>query len=407
MDAVAGPSARRALPIASALLLTTAWSPGVTAQDGSPTPTPEPVSPAATGDEQAALKATTPGRLKPVMYPKGGLGLRVFDLIEGGPGYIAVGGGTPTGLDHMAFVWLSDDGLHWQSAPLFGDAARGTMRAVAELPDGGFVAVGHDFMPQTQREELTHAIAWYSADGYGWQRVPADESFPGSLMWDVTSTPTGVAAAGCVAGFHCDVGRVWTSADGFTWELTDGIAMAPYDIAANAAGDVVIAGEDDAYDLILGQASAASSAEDWTVRVFASGDSQIQGAAPYGEGFLLVGSLRSTTDGSIIGSALQVSEDGIDWSPLELEELQQVYTLDVDTAGDLVAIVGRDYGKKRIPPLVLWTRDLESFETVKLPRKLDVDAFGAEDVRLTDDGSRLFVFGTDASRPAIWTTTFE
>jgi hypothetical protein len=404
MYSPAGLTARQAIPSAGALVMTMAVSATVLAQDGSA----EPTEMEAAAASEATAPAAIPGRLRQARYPKGGLGLRVFDIIEGGPGYIAVGGGTPTGLDHRALVWLSDDGVRWLAQPLFGDAALGTMRAVAALPDGGYVAVGHDFMPPTERDELTHAIVWYSADGFEWQHVPADESFPGSVMWDVTATPDGVAAAGCLAGYHCDVGRVWTSTDGFDWVLTDDITMAPYDIATGADGNLVISGEDDAYDLVHGQASAATSAENWAVRGFATGDSQMQGAATYGAGVLLVGSLSDMTDGSVIGSTLQVSQDGVEWTVVAPDQLQQVLALDVDTSGELVTLVGREYGTKRgSRPVVLWTRDLETLQTVKLPRKLDTDAFSGEDVRLAADGSRLFVFGADAGRPAIWTTTFE
>jgi hypothetical protein len=411
MHPPARPTTRRAATALSASLLALAIPWGAVAQDESePPPTGSETDTTAEATEGPAAEAATtvPGRLKQAKHPKGGPGLRVFDIVEGGPGYIAVGGGTPTGLDHQALVWLSDDGVRWQTQPLFGEAALGTMRGVAALPDGGFVAVGHDFEPQTERDELVHAIVWYSADGFGWQRVPADASFPNSMMWDVTSTPDGVAVAGCEAQFHCTVGRVWTSADGFNWELTDDIPMAPYDIAANATGDLVISGEDDGVDLVNGRASAAASAEDWTVRSFATPDSQVRGAASFGEGFLLASTLNDVNDGRTIGSGLEVSMDGIDWDIMQPDALSKILLLDVDTAGDLVALVGQDRSRKnRWPPFIAWTRDLETFAPVALPRKLKVNAFGGEDVRLTDDGSRLFVFGQRAGRPAIWTTTFE
>jgi hypothetical protein len=114
----------------------------------------------------------------------------VNDIIEGGPGYIAVGGGTPNGLDHRALVWLSDDGLRWRAQPVFGEAAVGSMTGVAALHDGGYVAVGRDFGPETERAQMVHAIVWHSADGFRWERVPPDASFAGSTMFDVTATPT-------------------------------------------------------------------------------------------------------------------------------------------------------------------------------------------------------------------------
>ena len=327
MHSPARPTTRRAVTALSASLLALAIPWAAVAQDEGELPATgsDDETTAETTEAPAAVAvATRPGRLKQAKHPKGGQGLRVFDIIEGGPGYIAVGGGTPTGLDHQALVWLSDDGVRWQAQPLFGEAAVGTMRGVAALPDGGFVAVGHDFEPETVRDELVHALVWHSSDGYGWQRVPADDSFPGSMMWDITSTPEGVAAAGCLAGFHCEIGRVWTSVDGLTWELTDDIPMAPYDIAANTAGDLVISGEDDGVDLINGRASAASSSEDWTVRSFATPDSQVHGAAPHGDGFLLASTMVDTDSGGVNASALQTSPDGIDWENLQPDALAQV-----------------------------------------------------------------------------------
>jgi hypothetical protein len=299
-------------------------------------------------------------------------------------------------------VWLSDDGRRWRAQPLFGEAAIGTMRAVASLPDGGYVAVGHDFEPETVRPDLVHALVWYSADGYGWERVPAHESFPGSMMWDIVSTPVGVAASGCQAEFHCNVGRVWLSADGFDWELTDGLAIAPYDITADLDGNLVISGEDDGVDLVNGRASAAASAEDWVVRSFASPDSQVQSGAAYGNGYLLVSTLVDVTSGDIEGSALQVSPDGVDWEILQPAALTGIYAVDVDAADDLVVLVGRDFRQRRSKPYLAWTRDLETFTRVPLPKKLDNAGFEGEALRLTDDGARLFVLGAQAGRPAIW-----
>ena len=77
-------------------------------------------------------------------------------------------------------------------------------------------------------------------------------------------------------------------------------------------------------------------------------------------------------------------------------------------ADDLVVLIGQDRSRKNNwPPFIAWTRDLASFEPVKLPKKLKVNDFFGESVRLSDDGTRLFVFGQQAGRPAVWTTSFE
>jgi len=389
------------------LLLALTGSGGAAAQDASPdpaAPSQVPASPAASGVPDA-----TPSRLRKASVPVTGPGMLVFDLIEGGPGYIAVGGGTPTGLDHHALIWVSDDGATWQSVPLFGEAASGTIRGVAALPGGGYVAAGHDFEPQTERPDMVHLLTWVSADGISWSRGPADASFPGSMALAATSTPDGVALAGCSAGFHCDVGRVWTTTDGQTWAMEDGIAMAPYSIAASDSGELVIGGEDDAYDLVNGQAAVASSGDDWTIHVLGTGDSQVSGLTRAGDGFAATGYLVEPA-GEVLGSMMASSSDGTDWTITEPKQLKHgTVTAGIDAAGDLVVVSGSRYDarKDRTAPIVLWSRASEELQRIPLPRRLDRKTFGTTGVRLRDDGTMAFVLGTEQNRPAIWYSVIE
>ncbi len=50
--------------------------------------------------------------------------LELWDVIAGGPGFIAVGGGFEAGKEvGTAAIWVSEDGWAWQSVALLGDAA--------------------------------------------------------------------------------------------------------------------------------------------------------------------------------------------------------------------------------------------------------------------------------------------
>lgn len=292
--------------------------------------------------------------------------------------------------------------------PLRGKAAEGMMEGVAALPGGGYIAVGRDFKPPSERAELSRAMAWHSQDGTKWKRVSMDKSVRSALMWDVTATPDGVAAAGCLAGYHCGSGRVWTSADGQAWDLVDDIAMAPYAIAADTEGNLVVGGEDDAYDLVNGQAAVAASTDDWTARVLASAESNVSGVTAYEDGFLAVGTLWDRNDQSLRGSALLRSDDGLDWELLQPEDLGQTAVGDISAAGGLVALVGMEKTKKdRFVPVVRWSRDLEVFEVMELPTEAKPNQTDLAGVRITDDGARVIVFGTERGRPIIWLSSAE
>ena len=110
MGSPEGLSARQALTLGSALLIMLAVPVGISAQEASPAPSPQSSAPATSPVPESSaspLPAPEPAPLQQALYPRGDLGTSVADVIEGGPGYIAVGGGSPDGLDLRAFVWLS------------------------------------------------------------------------------------------------------------------------------------------------------------------------------------------------------------------------------------------------------------------------------------------------------------
>ncbi len=147
--------------------------------------------------------------------------------------------------------------------------------------------------------------------------------------------------------------------------MEDGIAMAPYSIAASDAGELVIGGEDDAYDLVNGQAAVASSADDWTIHVLGTGDSQVSGLTRAGDGFAATGYLVESA-GEVLGSMVATSADGIDWTITEPRQLKHgTVTAGIDAAGDLVVVSGSRYDarKDRTVPIVLWGRASEESPT--------------------------------------------
>jgi hypothetical protein len=143
-------------------------------------------------------------------------GARAWGVAAGGPGLVAVGQTGPADTPGPAVVWTSTDGLTWTRVPddpVFHD---GRMRAIANIPSIGLVAVGEDLAGDT-------GIVWVSKDGRTWTRAPADPIFgrPGIQVriYTVTAGPTGVVAAGTLdAGVQYGEAAIWTSSDGLAWK---------------------------------------------------------------------------------------------------------------------------------------------------------------------------------------------
>jgi hypothetical protein len=170
-------------------------------------------------------------------------------VVRGGPGYVAVGGapnGTPqkSGLSH-AVVWTSVNGRDWsrvKDGPVFHATAgidpRLDVTASGIATDGNrFVAVG-----EGASQDLTAAVAWWSADGRTWQRGTGDRFAYGQL-WQVASVPGGFLGVGPSGQDSC-LGGVWASSDGQAWSCVSadppfaGIAAA--DAAASPTLELVV-----------------------------------------------------------------------------------------------------------------------------------------------------------------------
>lgn len=408
MEEYLGLRARRAVAVGGALtILATVLSGSVFAQTDGPPPPAESAAPDASVAPAAspAPQPPRPARFRPAAVPRAGIGVSVHDVIPGGPGYLAVGGGSQTGLDLKAHVWASEDGLSWQSVPLFGDAADGLMSAIAPLRGGGYVAVGHEFSPDPDaapEAAPVNALAWRSDQGLLWERVPPDDSFTGSLISDATSTPDGVVAAGCRAGFHCEAGRFWRTSDGITWQLLAEVATVPYAIAATADA-LVAGGTDDAASLNGGQAIMSRSVDgvSWEPAVpVGGGSSQVLDViATDGAGALAIGIQQPDGDG-MVESVLFSSADGESWDVIERQRFEGMVGSGLAGSGDLVLMLGsRGAGET---PAIMWSDDLEAFRAGRFAAGSAGNATDILGGAVAEDGTMVLAYGARDFRPAIW-----
>jgi hypothetical protein len=174
-------------------------------------------------------------------------GPHVLTDIAGGPGgFVAVGGGGPTGGDlsavlaHVA-VWYSSDGSAWHQADDHPTFAGASVTGLAEH-DGHFVAVG----ATSTEEEANVAAIWESSDGVTWNPVPMP---PGhGPIADISAGPDGfVAIGGTRIPWQHTTPTVWRSRDGVTWQhepalissgaaIDEQVALEPTAVTSGPAG---------------------------------------------------------------------------------------------------------------------------------------------------------------------------
>mgnify|MGYP001829161321 CR=1 FL=1 len=352
---------------------------------GSPQAEPAPVTP---------IGPVTPERFAAAVMPAGSDGASVHDVISGGPGYIAVGGGAPEGADPAAFAWTSGDGVTWTAGTVAADATFGVMEAVAALPEGGFVAVGSD---------PTQALGriWRSDDGSAWERVD-DAVFAASVVTDVVSTPDGVTVVGCEAFPDCRRGLSWSSPDGRTWALDAAREMLP--LAVGTTGSVLTAGgSDGALGKPGGQAVIASSGgAGWNVSgALGEADSRIVDVAGRPDGIVAAGWQQIT--GKRPESALFVSTDAETGEPVTHKRLRDVTAVAVGVHHAGALLVGTKAGA----PIGFWTRDLQDLDTIRFPRETQLDGLQLDGGGIVADGSMAFALGAEAGQPAIWYSPIE
>jgi hypothetical protein len=286
-------------------------------------------------------------------------------VIVGGPGLLAFGGDDlwPDGGSRDA-VWTSVDGLSWSRVPL-DDALYQGSEAVAGGP--GFVAVD---------ESDDGAAVWTSTDGIAWSRVPHDEAVVGLRLGDgnamtaVTAGGPGLVAVGS-DGLNSDepTGRaravVWTSIDGLTW------SRLPHD-------EAVFGGEGDQgmFDVIAG-----------------------------GPGLVAVGENDH-------GAPVWTSADGITWSQVPNDESvfsgPDTRIRDVMTGGPgLVAIGETDYrtpsGALASGGPVMWT----SRDGITWVVQINAFPEGGGPMGVTAGGPGLVAVGSHGHDAAVWISLLD
>ena len=325
-------------------------------------------------------------------------GFALHDVIAGGPGFIAVGGGRPKrkNADPRALIWLSEDGRRWQSVPLFGDAATGVVQAIVATPDG-FVAVGNACCPDG-------AAVWRSADGFVWERVPDAEALAGASMSDVVSGDDGLLAVGCPATLECSGGRVWRSTDGTTWEVVADLTIIPFSIAQTADGYVMTGTDSD----VGGRGATATSPDGvtWTVNVAERRPGSLNDSEPFGATSLVAG-------GETTGGADQqrgprrrgvlLTGSGTTWEPVTSARFKGADFEAIGATDDMVILAGTRQEKGVAVPYSLWSSDLEVFLRGRFPRPNENDGARVTSAAFSADGRTAVAVGaTEDDRPVAW-----
>lgn len=258
-----------------------------------------------------------------------GLNDGIWKVIEGGPGFIAVGNVLDVNQRDRCFtedacegyvdaaVWVSTDGLAWEKVgdpaeftgvpSRFGTEMNQVMMDVAAGP-GGYVAVG--WVDDATGD--TDPPIWFSPDGLEWERIRGElDGADGMMLGAVIADESGYLAAGTGAWRSPD-GRSWTRVDdgslgmpgfpdGQSWRLTTNGDR--YVFTTIGGGEQGPAGYDG------GVAIVSSDAITWDVYLLTEG------------GFV---SDVGVLDGRFVaagfdasGQTLWVSDDGTEWERLE------------------------------------------------------------------------------------------
>jgi hypothetical protein len=187
------------------------------------------------GDHPQAASWSSPDGLSwtaapdaPAMHAPTGDWLQMNGLTAGADGWLAVGEENPicSCVDAWisAAIWTSADGLHWTRQASGADLAHAAMTGVT-TGGPGFVAVGHaiDETPARGSNALyVHPVAWTSADGTSWTRVPEPAAFdlPNQAEDPITIVSNGhrlVAVGTITPESGIDSSVAWWSDDGVKW----------------------------------------------------------------------------------------------------------------------------------------------------------------------------------------------
>ena len=309
--------------------------------------------------------------------------LQLWDVIAGGPGFIAVGGGFEAGQEvGTAAIWVSEDGRTWQSVALLGDAATGIPRSITATPDG-YVAVGSGCCPD-------RAAVWLSSDGLAWERLPDQPGFADAAMLGVTWMDDGLVAVGCSAQLECFGGLSWTSSDGRTWSLPVALDLLPVAVSATTAGTLAV-GSSEPYE---GSAALAMTIDgsDWSASSIIAPSGSLDAAIDTPMGILAVGGTTDPRNGRAVTLAF-TSSDGLAWEPLEGQGLERIWVEDITAAPDGWLLTGWSTKRSGQLPATLWTTDLATFGTIPFPRELK-EGGQLHAGAIASDGTTMVVVGS-------------
>ncbi len=286
--------------------------------------------------------------------------LQLWDVIAGGPGFIAVGGGFEVGREvGTAAIWVSEDGRTWQSVALLGDAANGIPRSITATPDG-YVAVGSGCCPD-------RAAVWLSSDGLAWERLSDQPGFADAAMLGVTWMDDRLVAVGCSAQMECFGGLSWTSSDGRTWSQPVALDLMPGAVSATATG-VIAVGSSEPYE---GSPALAVNVDGstWSEASIIAPSGSLDAAIDAPVGILAAGGTTNARNGHAVTLAF-TSPDGLAWEPLEGAGLEGIWVEDVTAAHDGWLLTGWSTKRAGQLPATLWTTDLETFSVIPFPREM-------------------------------------
>ena len=317
----------------------------------------------------------------------------VNDVIAGGPGFVAVGGGFTEALQvPVAAIWASVDGADWERVGLEGVASRGQINAVARASQG-FVAVGNECCPD-------RAAVWTSVDGSSWSRVEDQESFAGAAMTGVTSWAGGLVAVGCDSERGCTAPQIWVSAVGDEWER---VAL-DVELGAAFLSDVTASGS----VLVAVGSSTDDQAKEPDILVSLDGRTWVRVVVPVpvvslsavtagADGLVAAGSSTDADTGRPL-ALVMTSPDGADWEVVSSPSFTGGSIEDLTATTDGFVAVGRQRRSASTwyaAPGADWAR------IVPGPRGTMSAVVAGEDGRLVAVGA---VETEAGSAPAVWTS---
>ena len=217
-----------------------------------------------------------------------------------------------------------------------------------ESLDDGFVAVGLERQGMAQIGAI-----WTSANGDSWERIPHDASFGvegfsddpsdvGPTMWDVAERNSRVVVAGSER--PTSEAMVWISDDLESWHVVDLGTSGPgrpTSIAAGTRGFAMVGideGDADTADNAVGWFS--TNGESWEVATFENAwGARVSDVIALGDGFLASGSSGSM-------AAVWTSDDGLDWQLADVEQTPRI-GLNFTSIDSVVEFDGVLYGYGR------------------------------------------------------------